>query len=999
MTCCPRFGVLSPSFLIPIALFCAPLLPCALAQGTAPAGRSGAAQTQSPPELMIFLGDVSNSRKQQPPDTTQAMILQFLEVASLSDQPVQVAVVLFGGDQNKVHVIGDDQGQPTAALDTLRKRVLDQWVPLGGATPMDAALQRVQEMVQQHPRAGRITIVSSGDGRPDSGQLRPQDFPEVQIELERQLKQIRNQKFPPAIEQQAVAVRRRLLLDISTAEGRKLYDQQQLPAEFARCLSLAGDFKARRNLRLISLDFAGGIPELRQIHDAAGGRETDYLILEPHQIIERLHDLGLTTLRKVVVPQPRTLPAAAQTFDLTLQESVAEIAAGSLFSLRFDPPIEDFDRHVQLSARVDGQEFRFQQQAPGDPRALLAVDTSGRVVLATLNVPQRPQSGQVSFHYQSPRHSWSVPTITVFRHFRLRDDLQLQVRPESLPPEDNTCYSFPPGVPFPLVAELAQTGDGTAATLKSFEAVFRQTRGGQPGGGQPLRVSFLPDPHAVGRFRSDNPVSFPPGHWDLAAHLVLPSGTPVILERPEYFQVQQADEHLTVQPDEQTTATPGGLDFGEKGDVQSTGTLWLTLRSANLEYPVPVEVAVVELTDQAGGVIPEAWMQPRGPAIALFPGRAQRVALDLQLPPHFPAELTDGLITGRVLVRRTDLDLPLELRPFSAGARETPIDEVRFVLRRPTWQVQFAGSSARLRESEMPELSLNLDVGLPWQDDLELTLSHSSATERTATMTVTGPFHDEQGREISGLSLLPLEEGSTTLTVSPQQTATVRYRLSVPEGVEFQQATGYLQISAPGMDPVLVPVSIGLRDPLLGSAMRRGLLLLAGLLAVLLVRSVWQRGRLARDQTEAERVLTVEQADPRLGTLAPLGRGRVVLESGPPLSVRRQSETRWRPVSGRLRIAPTDLSVSNPLLISHAGDEDDRFTVALTDLLSDADGQPELHGYVLSSGAFGVAAEQLTRQLRRRLLLLAGLGALIVWFFHPAVLRWLQWGLDHLTWL
>ena len=87
---------------------------------------------------LIFLVDRSGSMKDgTPPETTQSVILNYLELAALADQQLEVLVITFGA---QVKVFGADDGQPTAAYETLAKRLVTDWPEAEGGTPMDLSL-------------------------------------------------------------------------------------------------------------------------------------------------------------------------------------------------------------------------------------------------------------------------------------------------------------------------------------------------------------------------------------------------------------------------------------------------------------------------------------------------------------------------------------------------------------------------------------------------------------------------------------------------------------------------------------------------------------------------------------------------------------------------------------------------------------------------------------------------------------------------------------------
>ena len=152
---------------------------------------------------IVFLVDHSDSMRHfQPPDTIQACLLHLLDLARFSGQPCRVAVIFFGGDG--VTVLGDEQGQPTAAHAALRQDLINRWPKPAGATPMDEAFEEALRMIRRLPRQGDVSVVLMSDGQPSSGRLRPKDFPSIAKGMERRRQTLlkKYQGFPPEIGQE-----------------------------------------------------------------------------------------------------------------------------------------------------------------------------------------------------------------------------------------------------------------------------------------------------------------------------------------------------------------------------------------------------------------------------------------------------------------------------------------------------------------------------------------------------------------------------------------------------------------------------------------------------------------------------------------------------------------------------------------------------------------------------------------------------------------------------
>src|SRR5207237_1044927 len=135
----------------------------------------------------------------------------------------------------------------------LRKR----WPKPEGLTPMDAAMQEAVRIVTALPPGSDVSVVLFTDGDPNSGILRPDVFPEVKAEFDRQLKevQLKNQDRPASIVDALVARTKAALLTPGTEEWAKLY-AVQLPAEFRAVLAHAAALKQAR-ARFVTVDYDG----------------------------------------------------------------------------------------------------------------------------------------------------------------------------------------------------------------------------------------------------------------------------------------------------------------------------------------------------------------------------------------------------------------------------------------------------------------------------------------------------------------------------------------------------------------------------------------------------------------------------------------------------------------------------------------------------------------------------------------------------------------------
>ena len=97
-----------------------------------------------------------------------------------------------------------------------------------------------------------------------------------------------------------------------------------------------------------------------------------------------------------------------------------------------------------------------------------------------------------------------------------------------------------------------------------------------------------------------------------------------------------------------------------------------------------------------------------------------------------------------------------------------------------------------------------------------------------------------------------------------------------------------------------------------------------------------------------------------------------------------------------MRIEPADASPGDPLLIAEDRPDGERTVVAFTDILTDEEGQPELHGYVVDGGRFDSLASSFKSRIIRRTLAAAALVLGAIFLFKPPFLAAAQWACDFL---
>lgn len=956
--------------------------------GGAPAGP--AAETS-----LLFLVDFSESMADLE-DTTQALITHTIKLAELSGKQIKIAVIFFGGN-NEVIVVGD-HGMPTAAYKTLLGDLRKNWPKPRGATPFDSAMQLTVKIATALPRNADLSVVLLSDGQPESGMIRPEAFPEIRAEIDRQMKalQSKHQNHPPAIVQQVLARHERVLRDPRTAEGAKLYTLQ-LEAEFKKTLEHAGALK-KAGVRFLSVDYAGGLPELKQIHEAAGGKADDLILAKPATTaLARLHARGLTTLPNVIVQQPLAFAAEPGVFEKEFKIKLDPVGERAVVTLVFDSGIPNFDKHAVLEATVAATKVAF-SISDEDPSRTLSFDSAGKLVAAHLQLDALPPDGQVSLAYRSPGQTWPVPSGTLYVHLRIAADLTAVFRPAHVAAEAIAPYRLAPKHPGTWIGGLSSKSTAKWCPLQSLEAVVHNRHAGSQ-----LRIDLQPDPKTVRMFASE-PTLIPAGTWDVELHLVLETGARIVIKLPQHILSQEGEECLTLEitqkagtQTEHASHSRGHCDFGELGDACTQRMIDVLVRSRGFDYPIAVTASVDPFTDAQGTAPKKPWLTCSPAKLHLQPGRAERLRLTVRIPAAIEEEIVDGPFQGVLQFVRTDTGETLTTQRFQriAGVSDDePVNRIACTLRRPRLQVSaprcLFRNAMQTRTDGASVLTIRVSVGQPFRRQVDVAVTHDSTLPRTVTVRPSGILRDPAGKDIPSVRLVLSESCPLTQEVPCGGSATWTFLFEIDHDPNLQQALGELDLSAPGLQPVHVAVEVFSRQPLLGSLMQRALWGLAAVLAVLGVVSLvrWLRAR--RFQEGGDIIITPERPLAGLLTLKPGRRGRPSLVAQEPLRIGQQRDSSHTPL-GANRVLPVSverLTPADPLIVST---QDKAVRVALTKFYDDP---PEVHGEILEAPEHMEQAVLQARRTFRRFCLAGTAVVLAVTLLSPTVLPAAQWLVD-----
>lgn len=986
-----RTFISSLSFLVALAPFVRAVPP-------APAGQPKTDAAK--PAYRIILVDRSDSFRQLE-DNIQALLSHQVQLADLSGDLVQIAVIFFGGN-NEVTVVGDMNRMPTAAYKTLHQHLLTNWPKLSGTTPLDTAMQEALRIVKALPAKADVSVLLFTDGQPDSGVLRPDAFPDVKAALDKQVKGLHEKyrAFGPATTQKMVDRYMKAAGTPETEEFKQLYEKIQLPAEFRKTLEHAAVLK-KAGARFVTIDYAGGIPELKQIHEAAGGKPEDLVLATPPSTaITKLHALGLTAFPGVVVQKPLASPADPKAFDKTVTASLDRLGERFVVTAVFDPPIPDFDRQARLEMRVGGNAIRFTTQND-DPNRLLSRDGAGKVVAAHLVLDAPPADGQVAFHYHSPESTFAVPAVTVYVHFRLPGDVAPAFRPRHAAPDTQAPFRVSTTQPATWVLELRSASQPKPFPLKSAEPVLRNVQSGTE-----LRLSVTPDPQAPHVFVTDAS-RLPRGTYDVDLHLVLDSGVELHLKLPRHVESQEAEECATLEITQAAGAQVqhashkrGHVCFGEVGDAVTTATVVVFLRTQGIPYPLEVGLSVDGLVDAQQTAPKAPWVQVKPAKLTLQPGRADRVFLTLKLPELVEEQLTDGLFQGTLNLVRADFGETLPVRrfkPISGVPEDEAPNLVTFTLRRPRLVVEAPRcfrNAIHARPDGRAVLRIANDVYQPFSRTTLIRLAHDSVLARQVSAFPSAAFVDPAGKEVPSVRLAAVEAGRLSQEVRPGDTGTWLFRLEIDDDPQLVEARGELTFSAPGLPPVHLPVEVVARRSLLGSTFRTVLVAVSVLSAafglVALIR--WWGGR--RFRPGVPFTITPERPLGDILQLAPTPRGDALLVADQPVRFRFEADAKTKPC-GKDRPLPgviDALKKGKSVLVEEDSpeEEEERWGIALLEYHEPA----EVHGEVVEAPRQAKAAARQRRRMIRRVLLAAGCLALTLTLRSPGVLAAAQWLVD-----
>ena len=954
----------------------------------------GTAKNDAKTKTIIILVDYSGSMAALE-DTNEPFTCHLLKLAELSGEPVAFTVIFFGGDGVQVFPA---KGGPTTGHKSLHHDLAKNWPRPKGETPLDAAMQEAVRIVGSLPRGSDVSVILLTDGEPDSGYLRPEAFPEVKAEIDRMVKAIQAKGYPPAITQQLLARFEKETQDPPTEVFKRLY-LIQCKAEFNKTLDHAKALKQAK-VRLVSVDYVGGIAALKQIHDAAGGKENDLVVVHPAStVIAKLHKLGLTAMPRVVVQDPVFLPEDSKAYERSIPLKFDPIGDRALVTLVFEKPVADFGKHLLLEVSFDGNTYSFSEKNE-EPARILSFDGAGKVATAHLVLDRLPADRQVTVTLKSPSLSMTMPALSVYAHLRVGKDIVAQFRPHHAPADAAGPFRISPNQEVRWIAAFRSKENSKPYAMKSIEAIFKNVHTGEE-----FRLETHLDPQVAFTFASE-PARVPRGTYDVTLQTVLESGASITTLLPRHVQSELAEECIALEITQKTNKDaeyfsfqPGHVDFGEIGDDRTGGKVAVIVRSMGVPFDIPVEVSVESLVDSQGKSPKVPWIIPDRKNILLKPGRPEVVFLSVNVPKEIEEELSDGLFKGQLSFVRKDLGEPMPVKRFQSIAGvpdDEPPDLISFTLRRPKLEVRAPRclrNSLRTDKDNRVVLPIRETIAKPFARTVTLTVLHTSVVARQVTVLTEATFVDTDGRQIPFVRLVPVDPDKHTCEVGPGQSAQWTFRFEADESFDLRKATGRMVVSGPGLPTTHITVEILPRASLLGRTWQLSLWILGVVMVILMLLALIRFWRAWKFREGNE--VAVTEARPLAGffQIKATGKNQITLQPQRPIMYGYGDEPKKRlSENGPLTVKSDSLSPSKPLVIEErTSDGSEGWIITLHEIFFDP---AEIRGEITSAPAQFAEASRNWRQVRRWFLLAIGSMLAAAMFFTPSVVCVAQWIYD-----
>lgn len=673
-----------------------------------------AAAAENRQQTMIVLIDRSGSISELP--NYQSVVVQhLLDLSRLTKGRLSLSFIFFGQD---VEVVGADDGLPTPASEPLRKRCAEALAkPCAGGTPLPEALKAANSILAKLDTKTNKSIVLLSDGVP-SIPLSPELFPEVKQALDDLLNEAAKSNDPNATEKILERIQ-----DPKSEEAQKLASIQyppllKLTTEIAKSTS-------RFQARFVSIAFKSGMQDLRSIHQAAGGTESDYIETTPFDSVQALIEAKLVS---GILQFPTLELPASDKFNLSQVAPVAsELRADTLVSLQMQPTPQ-LEKLATFGFQVDSQRHLAGIEANETSELSLAHDSEGRI--ATISIVCNAAK-QLSVGYISPKQELKFPGAKLYRLIELPEDLNLVCRPVSMEVETDLPLRLVAQRPEDLLVGMQwRSADGVA--LKGGEVVLKHTATGQQ------TLIPLTKDSRFANFLIAPAHQLLPGIYTVTANLTLRSGLTISSCLEKHLSVVGEAERVRLDVTKGSSAIDR-IDFGPLGDAELQHDVSVTLAS-DTSFDLPLILRVVNIVDSQNNSIGDEWIRLQGTDKVILPaGKSMVATFRCSIPKEVAENIQDGLIQGVLEILNADTRQPVEIVPAAEKiATVESIRNVRFTLKRP--RLQFSAPRAYRDligdESGKRTLRTTARITFPYSRDIRLQISSNSSIDRWVTLRV-----------------------------------------------------------------------------------------------------------------------------------------------------------------------------------------------------------------------------------------------------------------------
>ncbi len=496
-------------------------------------------------------------------------------------------------------------------------------------------------------------------------------------------------------------------------------------------------------------------------------------------------------------------------------------------------------------------------------------------------------------------------------------------------------------------------------------------------------------------------MTIPPGEYHADLYLHRPSGIVLKLTLPNQIVSVIRKERLAIEiplaleNEQLVSGERSHIDFGLGGDTVNTVVREFSIRSLEVDYPLPVRLES-QIADPDGNVPQTAWLRFNPASIILQPGKAQKIRVTLTLPKDIESQIVDGVFDGQIVAENAETRQPLTLErfePISGVPADAPVQRLTFELKRPRFfiEVPWALRNWTKQDSEKGTLvRVRQDVDRPFQRTVQVRVRHSSAIARDVTVLPSGLLKDTEGRSISELRLVTAPDSESTRSVAAGQTETWEFVFEADQQTTIAKAVTGIDVQGDGLVTEHLNLEVISRPTMLSPAIA---VCLAGLVTILIVVIAVRfplLKSLSRYATGNVLQISAGLKRPPLVAVGSLMRDRLNLIPQVELQTANSvtGSLRRLPANQVVPVLVNQISSATPFQASVPSENETLFQI--TDVTEGVTG-PEVTLEILDGGDLERSYWRLARTLKLAALLTAFALLLIVFMKQPVVVTSLQW--------